>query len=95
VGLLLFIIILAAWGFAVGGLARWAVPGPDPMSVWMTIALGLAGSFIGGLVARLLIGSYGGLVFSFIGAVLLLIAYRRWVQHRPITGPGAHRPPTR
>jgi uncharacterized membrane protein YeaQ/YmgE (transglycosylase-associated protein family) len=93
VGLLLFLIILAAWGFVIGGLARWAVPGPDPMSVWMTMALGLGGSFVGGLIARLLIGSYGGLVFSFIGAVLLLIAYRRWVQHRPLTGPGAQRPP--
>jgi uncharacterized membrane protein YeaQ/YmgE (transglycosylase-associated protein family) len=93
VGLLLFIIILAAWGFVIGGLARWAVPGPDPMSVWMTIALGLAGSFLGGLVARLLIGSYGGLIFSFIGAAVLLILYRKYVQHRPITGPGAQQPP--
>jgi uncharacterized membrane protein YeaQ/YmgE (transglycosylase-associated protein family) len=59
----------------------------------MTIALGLAGSFLGGLVARLLIGSYGGLIFSFIGAVVLLILYRKYVQHRPITGPGAHQHP--
>jgi uncharacterized membrane protein YeaQ/YmgE (transglycosylase-associated protein family) len=93
VGLLLFLIILAAWGFVIGGLARWAVPGPDPMSVWMTIALGLAGSFIGGIIARLLIGSYGGLIFSFIGAAGLLILYRKYVQHRPITGPGAQQPP--
>jgi uncharacterized membrane protein YeaQ/YmgE (transglycosylase-associated protein family) len=92
-GLLLFIIILAAWGFVVGGLARWALPGPDPMSVWMTIALGIAGSFLGGIIARFLIGSYGGLVFSFLGALLLLVLYRKYVQHRPLTGPGAHQPP--
>ena len=92
-GLLVFIILIAVWGFAIGGLARWAVPGPDPMSVWMTTALGIGGSFFGGLIARLLIGTYGGLLFSFLGAVLLLIAYRRWVQHRPLTGPEAQRPP--
>ena len=26
-------------GFIIGGLARWAVPGPDPMSVPLTILL--------------------------------------------------------
>jgi uncharacterized membrane protein YeaQ/YmgE (transglycosylase-associated protein family) len=93
VSLLFFLVVLLAWGFVIGGLARWAVPGPDPMSVWMTIALGVGGSFIGGLIARLLIGTYGGLLFSFLGAILLLIAYRRFVQHRPLTGPGARRPP--
>jgi uncharacterized membrane protein YeaQ/YmgE (transglycosylase-associated protein family) len=93
VGLLLFLILLAVWGFVIGGLARWAVPGPDPMSVWMTIALGLAGSFVGGVVARILFGSAAGLVLSFFCAVLLLILYRKYVQHRPITGPGAHQPP--
>lgn len=92
-GLILFIIILAVWGFIVGGLARWAVPGPDPMSVWMTIALGLAGSLLGGVIARVLLGTAGGLIFAFIGAIILLILYRKFVQHRPITGPGAHQPP--
>ena len=92
-GLLLFIIVVALGGFIVGGLARWAVPGPDPMSVPATIALGLGGSLLGGIVARLLIGTAGGLLFAFLGAVVLLILYRKYVQHRPITGPGAHQPP--
>jgi uncharacterized membrane protein YeaQ/YmgE (transglycosylase-associated protein family) len=93
VGLLLFLIILAVWGFVVGGLARWAVPGPDPMSVWMTIALGLAGSFLGGVIARVLFGTAAGFLLSFLGAAILLILYRKFVQHRPITGPGAQQPP--
>jgi uncharacterized membrane protein YeaQ/YmgE (transglycosylase-associated protein family) len=92
-GLLLFIIILFVGGFIVGGLARFAVPGPDPMPVWATAALGIGGAIIGGIIARLLIGTGGGLLFAFIGAVLLLILYRRFVQHRPITGPGARQPP--
>jgi uncharacterized membrane protein YeaQ/YmgE (transglycosylase-associated protein family) len=93
VGLLLFLIIVAVGGFIVGGLARWAVPGPDPMSVPATIALGLGGTIIGGIIGRLIFGSYPGLIFAFLGAVLLLVLYRRYVQHRPITGPGAHQPP--
>jgi uncharacterized membrane protein YeaQ/YmgE (transglycosylase-associated protein family) len=93
VGFILFLILLFVFGFVIGGLARWAVPGPDPMPVWATAALGIGGSIIGGVVARLLIGTAGGLLFAFLGAVLLLILYRHFVQHRPLTGPGARRPP--
>jgi hypothetical protein len=35
--MLLFILVLALTGLIVGGLARLAVPGPDPMSIWMTM----------------------------------------------------------
>ncbi len=94
--------ILAALvtGFVIGGLARWAVPGPDPMPVWMTILLGLLGSFIGGSIAVAAFGSkldsgtaFAQLLFSILAASGLLILYRRYVQHRPMTGPGAYRPP--
>jgi uncharacterized membrane protein YeaQ/YmgE (transglycosylase-associated protein family) len=90
---LAFIISLLVWGFVVGGLARLAVPGPDPMPIWMTIALGLAGSLIGGLIGNLLFGYPGGFPLALVCAVLLLIAYRRYVQHRPIWGPGSRMPP--
>ena len=91
---LVFVIFVFVFGLAVGALARWAVPGPDPMPVWATAALGIGGSIIGGIVARILIGTTGGLLFSFFGALLLLILYRHFVQHRPLTGPGARRPPS-
>jgi uncharacterized membrane protein YeaQ/YmgE (transglycosylase-associated protein family) len=90
---LVFVIFIFVFGLAIGGLARLAVPGPDPMPIWATAALGIGGSIIGGIVARLLIGTTGGLLFAFLGAVLLLILYRHFVQHRPLTGPGARRPP--
>jgi uncharacterized membrane protein YeaQ/YmgE (transglycosylase-associated protein family) len=82
-------------GFVVGGLARLALPGPDPMPWYATVALGLGGSIIGGIVARILIGTGGGFIFAFLGAVLLLYLYRRFVQHRGITGPSAKRLPPR
>jgi hypothetical protein len=36
-------------------------------------------------------GNGGGVLFALIGAVLLLILYRRLVQKRGITGPSARR----
>jgi uncharacterized membrane protein YeaQ/YmgE (transglycosylase-associated protein family) len=85
------IVMIMVFGFITGGLARLAVPGPDPMPVWLTVAIGLAGSAAGGALA---IGIWGrgtqaiGLL-SFLGAVLLVVAYRRFVQKRPLTGPDA------
>jgi uncharacterized membrane protein YeaQ/YmgE (transglycosylase-associated protein family) len=90
VELLVFALVVALSGLVIGGLARLAVPGPDPMSVWRTIALGIIGSFVGGILAGLLgLEAGGGILFAVIGAVVLLILYRRVVQDRGITGPGA------
>src|SRR5437868_8686714 len=68
-------------------------PGPDPMPIWMTIAIGIGGSLIGGIVSQLLFGTATSFFFAFLGSVLLVILYRKYVQHRPIWGPGARRPP--
>src|SRR5262245_25077586 len=88
-------------GFIIGALARWAVPGPDPMSVPMTILLGVFGSFLGGGIAAAIFGAeqdsgsvFAILIGSIVASMLLLIGYRRFVQKRPITGPEAHRPPS-
>jgi uncharacterized membrane protein YeaQ/YmgE (transglycosylase-associated protein family) len=90
---LIFIIGLIVWGFIVGALARLALPGPDPMPWYATIGLGLGGSLLGGIVARILLGTAGGLIFAVLGAVLLLYLYRRYAQGRGITGPSARRRP--
>jgi uncharacterized membrane protein YeaQ/YmgE (transglycosylase-associated protein family) len=80
-------------GLIVGALARLAVPGPDPMPWWATIVLGIGGTFLGGLISAAFFGTTPGLIFSLLGAVLLLIAYRKLVQKRPLTGPAARRLP--
>jgi uncharacterized membrane protein YeaQ/YmgE (transglycosylase-associated protein family) len=72
VSLLVVLIALVVGGLIIGGLARLALPGPDPMSIPMTIVLGIAGSLVGGLVARIFIGTGGGFVFAVLGAILLL-----------------------
>ena len=91
--MLFFIVGLIVWGFVVGALARLSLPGPDPMPWYATIGLGLGGSLIGGILARVLLGSTGGFIFAFLGAVLLLYLYRRFVQGRGMTGPSARRLP--
>jgi uncharacterized membrane protein YeaQ/YmgE (transglycosylase-associated protein family) len=83
------------WGFVVGGLARLGLPGPDPMPWYATVGLGIGGSALGGIIARIFFGAAGGLIFAFFGAVILLYLYRRFVQHRGITGPSARRLPPR
>jgi uncharacterized membrane protein YeaQ/YmgE (transglycosylase-associated protein family) len=88
-----FILALVLSGLIVGALARLALPGPDPMSILATIGLGLAGSFVGGIVSWLLVGHAGGIIISVLAATLLLYLHRRFVQHRPLTGPGARQLP--
>jgi uncharacterized membrane protein YeaQ/YmgE (transglycosylase-associated protein family) len=75
-------------GFVIGGLGRLAVPGPDPMPIWMTILLGIVGSIVGGAVALALgLGVGGVFVLAVLAATVIVITYRRLVQKRPITGP--------
>ena len=93
--MLVLLLGLIIGGFLIGGLARLAVPGPDPMPIWLTIGIGIGGSIIGGLVAYAVLGMPGGFLFGYVGAVLLVILYRRFVQKRGITGPEARAQPTR
>ena len=45
-----FVIWLAVSGLIVGALARLVVPGRQPIGLLRTILLGIAGSFVGGLI---------------------------------------------
>ena len=86
-----FILAIVFSGFITGGLARFAVPGPDPMPAWLTLAIGLTGSIVGAVVGRA-ISNDNGYVISFLSfgvAIALVAGYRRFVQRRPIIGPGA------
>jgi uncharacterized membrane protein YeaQ/YmgE (transglycosylase-associated protein family) len=83
-GLLIFLVLS---GLVIGGLARLALPGPDPIGILGTIVLGLAGSFLGGLLGYVLIGRPFGFVLSVLVATGLLYAYRRLFQGRGLTGP--------
>jgi uncharacterized membrane protein YeaQ/YmgE (transglycosylase-associated protein family) len=93
VGLADLVAILIS-GLVIGALGRLAVPGPDPMPIWLTILLGIVGSIVGGMVAVAIGLGVGGIfVASVFAATLIVIAYRRVVQKRGITGPDARRMP--
>jgi uncharacterized membrane protein YeaQ/YmgE (transglycosylase-associated protein family) len=85
------VLVILVTGLVVGALGRLAVPGRDPMPIWVTVVIGIVGAFVGGWIA-IAVGLGGGWIFvvSVLVATLLVIAYRRFVHKRPITGPGSH-----
>ena len=68
-------------GFIVGVLARFFYPGAVPLGFWLTVALGIGGSIVGGLIGSLIWKSPdgkfhpAGWIMSIIGALLLLWLY--------------------
>jgi uncharacterized membrane protein YeaQ/YmgE (transglycosylase-associated protein family) len=92
-GLIAFLIYLAITGLIVGALARLALPGPDPMGIGLTIAIGLAGSFLGGIVTSLIAGrnawSFLVAVACATGIVYVIRRSRGGTLTDP--GPGARR----
>ena len=79
-----FILVLLVVGFIVGAIARLLMPGRDPIGVFGTIVLGIAGSFVGGFLQNLIqyhsLNVHGfhsvGLIGSIIGAWVLLLLLR-------------------
>ena len=85
-GLILYLLVI---GVVAGYLARLLVPGPDPMSFWQTVALGVVGSFIGGLIGFFVFGhdiddgalQASGVIGSVVGAVIALLIWRAIHNH--------------
>lgn len=78
-------------GLIAGALARFLVPGRQPMGLFVTMILGLVGSLLGGMLSAFLFGydprdpgfHAGGLIMSTIGAILLLMVYLRVANSSP------------
>lgn len=77
--LIAYLIVLAVQGLIIGALARLALPGRDPMSIPMTIGVGILGSFLGGMLVYLLSDgtSAGGFFVAFVFSVLIVYLIRR------------------
>jgi len=78
---ILLIIWIVIGGLVIGALGRLVIPGPNPMSIPMTILVGIGGSIVGGIVGRLLFGRPGGVVLAILGAALIVWLIQR-SQHR-------------
>ena len=74
---MLFILGLILTGLVVGALGRFAIPGPNPMTIGVTILVGIGGALLGGLVGRVLFGRPGGLLLAVAGAALIV-----WLMER-------------
>ena len=73
-----YIIALAFTGLIVGALARLALPGRDPMSIFQTMLVGVAGSFAAGLLYAVLFHrNGGGILLSVLFSTAIVYAIRR------------------
>jgi uncharacterized membrane protein YeaQ/YmgE (transglycosylase-associated protein family) len=70
--MIVYLLALILSGLVVGALGRLAIPGPNPMSIPMTIAVGIGGSLLGGLVGNVLFNRSGGLLLAVLGAALIV-----------------------
>jgi uncharacterized membrane protein YeaQ/YmgE (transglycosylase-associated protein family) len=72
--MLLYIIGLIIVGLIVGALGRLFHPGRDPMSIWMTIGIGVVATLVAGLIFRGVLGFILGVLL----AVVLVALYARF-----------------
>jgi uncharacterized membrane protein YeaQ/YmgE (transglycosylase-associated protein family) len=75
------ILVWIVYGLLVGSIAKAIVPGEERMGFFQTIAVGVAGSYMGGALLYLL-GTYdsvspSGIVMGIAGGVVSLILYNK------------------
>lgn len=78
-GLIFLLVIGAAAGFLATRMMNMDLPVPH------TVALGVIGALIGGWLLRIIgsaLGLFGGFLGALIGAVILLWAYKKFVEKR-------------
>ena len=71
-------------GFVIGVIAKLLHPGKENMGFIMTIVLGIAGSFLAGIVGQFLgwyhAGEGAGFIASVVAAIVLLVIYGKIKQ---------------
>jgi uncharacterized membrane protein YeaQ/YmgE (transglycosylase-associated protein family) len=80
------LLIWAIFGLFTGSIAKAIVPGEENLKFFQTIALGIAGSYMGGAILYML-GEYEavsptGLFMSVVGSVVSLIVYKKIVENK-------------
>jgi uncharacterized membrane protein YeaQ/YmgE (transglycosylase-associated protein family) len=75
------LLVWCVYGIFTGAIAKALVPGEENFGFVKTIALGVAGSYVGGSILYLL-GTYdavspAGIFMGIIGSVLALVVYNK------------------
>jgi uncharacterized membrane protein YeaQ/YmgE (transglycosylase-associated protein family) len=73
------------FGFIVGVLAKFVLPGKDPGGVIVTGVIGIVGSLLGTFLGRMLWGGAdyrAGWIVSVLGAVTVLLIYHALVRRQ-------------
>jgi uncharacterized membrane protein YeaQ/YmgE (transglycosylase-associated protein family) len=83
-----FLIILMLGGLFVGALARFALPGRDPLTIPQTILLGVVGSLLGGLVTYAIFDRKGGSILLSVAFATLIMYFVRRSRGGSLTDPG-------
>lgn len=78
------LLIWCVYGLFVGSIAKSIVPGEERMGFFQTIAVGVAGSYMGGAVLYML-GQYdsispSGILMGIAGGVLSLIVFNKLTE---------------
>lgn len=81
--MILFILGLLVTGLVLGALARFLIPGRDPMSLGATLLLGIVGSILGGVIGRYVFDNDGGgFLLALVTTIVLLLVYRKTTTRR-------------
>jgi uncharacterized membrane protein YeaQ/YmgE (transglycosylase-associated protein family) len=89
-----YIILIAITGLVVGALARLLLPGRDPMTIFQTMLVGIAGSLVAGLIAYYAFGHdrAPGFLLSLLCTIALVYAVRKIRERGAVTGGPGTRP---
>lgn len=75
------LLVWAVYGIFVGSIAKSIVPGEERFGFLQTVALGIAGSYVGGAILYMLGNqsalSPTGVIMGILGSVLSLVVYNK------------------
>jgi len=75
------LLVWCVYGLFVGSIAKAIVPGEERMGFFQTVAIGVAGSYMGGAILYLL-GNYdsvspSGIIMGIAGGIVSLLLYKK------------------
>lgn len=76
-GVVVYLVLLFLWGLVVGAFARLALPGPDPLTLFQTALVGVAGSALAAIVSLWLFGQVAGFLLCLVFSVGIMFLIRR------------------